>query len=319
MGKIVIPKKPSLLFASLLAIATIVPPIAQNEYLLSVLISCLMWASIGIAFDLTAGYIRVTNFGFAGFFAAGAYTSALLSYFFNIPPLITTFAGLAAAAALGAFVGCLTLRLHGIFAAAFSWFIAEMLKYIIAATPEVTRGYHGFMPPVYFPGVTRLPYYYLILIICIIQLIVFLKIVKGKLGFAFRVIGEDETAAETIGVNATYYKIVCWTVSCLFAGLLGCFYGHYIGTITPEISGLSITILALAICYTGGRGSLWGSIPAAFIIISIFEIFRPLAAIRFIIYGVLLIIVMIWFPGGLAGILNRAANKLRSLKAETKP
>jgi branched-chain amino acid transport system permease protein len=306
MGKIAILKgRSAILTYVLLAISIVTPLFVRNEYVYSVLISCLLWAGIGTAFDLTAGYIKVTNFGFAGFFAAGAYTSALLAVYFGISPFVGLFPALLAAAALGAFVGYLTLRLHGIFAAALSWFIAEALKYVLAATTDITRGYHGLNPPTFFGGVSRLPYYYLILVVYIVELMLLLKIVKGKIGFAFKIIGEDETAARTIGVNITHYKVLCFTVSCLFAGVLGVFYAHYIGIITPEVSSLSITVPALAICYVGGRGTLWGSLPSAFLIILIFEVFRPLFAYRFIIYGVLLIITMIWAQGGVASLIRK--------------
>jgi len=306
MGKIVLLKERSMYITIiLLVISVVIPPLFKNEYVNSVLISCLLWAGMSTAFDLTAGYIRVTNFGFAGFFAAGAYTSALLAYYFGVSPFIGMLPALLVAAVFGALIGYLTLRVHGIFAACFSWFISETLKYILAVTPEITRGYHGLEVPVFFLGISRLPYYYLILVVYIVELITLLKIVRGKIGFAFRVIGEDETAAKTIGVNVTYYKVLCFTVSCLFAGLLGAFYAHYIGMLTPDVSSLSITIPALAICYVGGRGTLWGSLPSGIMIILLFEVFRPLWAYRFIIYGILLIVVMIWAQGGLASLIRK--------------
>jgi len=307
MGKIVPFKEKSVMYITLilLVISVVIPPLLRNEYVNSVLISCLLWAGMSTAFDLTAGYIKVTNFGFAGFFAAGAYTSALLAEYWGVSPFIGALPALLIAAVSGALIGYLTLRLHGIFAACFSWFISETLKYVLAATPEITRGYHGLEVPVFFPGISRLPYYYLILILYIVELVILLRIVRGKFGFAFRVIGEDETAAKTIGVNVTYYKVLCFTVSCLFAGLLGAFYAHYIGIITPDVSSLSITVPALAICYVGGRGTLWGSLPSAYMIILLFEVFRPLWAYRFIIYGILLIVVMIWAQGGIASLIKK--------------
>jgi len=305
MGKIVLLKERSMYITIiLLVISVVIPPLLKNDYVNSVLVSCLLWAGMSTAFDLTAGYIRVTNFGFAGFFAAGAYTSALLAHYFGVSPFIGMLPALLVAAVFGALVGYLTLRVHGIFAACFSWFIAETLKYILAATPEVTRGYHGLEVPVFF-WIAKLPYYYLILVVYIVELIILLKIVRGKIGFAFRIIGEDETAAKTIGVNVTYYKVLCFTVSCLFAGLLGAFYAHYIGMLTPDVSSLLYTIPALAICYVGGRGTLWGSLPSAYMIIILFEVFRPLWAYRFIIYGILLIVVMIWAQGGLASLIRK--------------
>jgi branched-chain amino acid transport system permease protein len=309
MGKVAIgiPKQSNLLYsiALLAVVAVVFPPVLHNDYLTTVLISIVMWAGIGAAFDLTAGYIKVTNFGFAGFFAAAAYTSALLAADYAISPFIGLIPALLAATAFGAFVGFLTLRLHGIFAAAFSWFMATTLQYILAATPEYTRGYEGLSVPQFFSGISLIPYYYLVLIMYAVELGILFKIVKGKAGFAFKIIGEDETAAKTVGTNVTWYRSICFTIACLFAGLFGVFYAHYLGLLTPDVSGLSITIQALAICYVGGRGTLWGSLPGSILVIAIFEVFRPLAAYRFIIYGVLLIVVMIWAQGGLASIIQK--------------
>ena len=300
----------------LIALALILPLVFRNEYVYSVLISIILWAAISSSFDLTAGFIKVTNFGYAGFFATGAYTSGLLALYYGVSPWIGLIPGTLAASALAAAVGFLTLRLHGIFAAAFSWFIAEALKYTLAALTDITRGYHGLACPPFFPGVTRLPYYYMILFTYIAELLIIMRIVNGKMGFAFRVIGEDETAARTIGVNVTFYRVLCFVISCTFAGFLGVFYAHYYNVITPDVSSLSITIPALAICYVGGRGSILGSLPSAAIILMIFELLRPYEAVgvisfahKFIIYGILLIVVMIWVQGGLAGAMKKLVEK----------
>jgi branched-chain amino acid transport system permease protein len=306
MGKVVmgIPKQRNLLYfiLALLAISIVVPPVMRNDYLNTVLITIVMWAGIGAAFDLTAGYIKVTNFGFAGFFAAAAYTSALLAADFGISPFIGVFPALLVATAFGAFVAFLTLRLHGIFAAAFSWFMATTLQYVLAAEVNYTRGYEGLTVPQWFSGIATLPYYYLILAMYVVELLILFRIVRGKYGFAFKIIGEDETAARTVGTNVTFYRSMCFTVACLFAGLMGVFYAHYFAILTPDVSSLMITVQALAICYIGGRGTLWGSLPAAIVIITIFEVFRPLAEYSLIIYGALLVIVMLYAQGGLASL-----------------
>jgi len=315
MGKVAIgiPKRTNLLYsvAVLAIVAVALPPLIHNDYLTTVLISIVMWAGMGAAFDLTAGYIKVTNFGFAGFVAAGAYTSALLAADFGVSPFLGLWPGLVAATAFGAFVGFLTLRFHGMFAAALAWFMGMTLQYVLAATPEYTRGYEGLSVPQFFSGISLLPYYYLVLIMYIVELAILFKMVRGKAGFAFKIIGEDETAARTVGTNVSWYRSICFTISCLFAGLFGVFYAHYLGLLTPDVSGIAITVQALAICYIGGRGTLWGSLPGAIVIIAIFEIFRPLAAYRFIIYGILLIIVMIWAQGGLARVIQKCLAPLK--------
>jgi branched-chain amino acid transport system permease protein len=316
MGEIKISKRKTLLYIILALLALILPLIFRNEYIYSVLISIILWAAISSSFDLTAGFIKVTNFGYAGFFAAGAYTSGLLALYYGVSPWIGLMLGTIVASALAAAVGFLTLRLHGIFAAAFSWFIAETLKYTLAALTDITRGYHGLACPPFFPGISRLPYYYMILFVYIAELIIMMRIINGKMGFAFKVIGEDETAARTIGVNVTFYRVLCFVISCAFAGFLGVFYAHYYNVITPDVSSLSVTVPALAICYVGGRGSIWGSLPSAAIILMIFELLRPYEAIgvisfahKYIVYGILLIIVMIWVQGGLAGAVKKLTEK----------
>src|SRR5690606_38673981 len=125
---------------------------------------------------------------------------------------------------------------------------------------------------------------------------------------AFRAIGQNFEAAEASGINPTFYRVFNFTVQCMFAGWLGGFYAHYFGILTPQIMLTSHTVEVLAIAYIGGRGSLWGGAVVAFPFIFIIESLRSnlsqLPGLHLVIYGLLLIVVMIFYPGGFAQLWN---------------
>ena len=314
MGPLKIEKR-HLIKLSPLLVVFVIPQVMGSGWISSLFISSLMLGTMASAFALTVGYLGICNFGFAAFVGLGAYTSALLMINMGISPWIGMIIGGAVAAAVGFLVGVLTLRLRGIFIACFAWFFAETLRFTFSNLVEITRGYLGLHVPPYppietpfgtidFTHITRLPPYYLILGLSIATLIILQLIVNSKLGLAWRAIQGDEGAARAAGINTTKYKVLNFTISCFFAGILGGFYAHYLGVLTPDVLGLPFTISILTVCYMGGRWTLWGPILGGFMLTFLMEALRPLIVIsvglRFIIYGALLIIVMIFLPEGLA-------------------
>jgi len=107
--------------------------------------------------------------------------------------------------------------------------------------------------------------------------------------------------------------VMCWTIACSVAGLVGVFYAHYFGILTPAVMHTKSTVEILAIAYIGGRGTLWGGILAAFLVIPIFEYLRGLLAYRWIIYGLFLIVTMVFYPGGMVGVVFWIGNLIKRL------
>jgi branched-chain amino acid transport system permease protein len=149
-----------------------------------------------------------------------------------------------------------------------------------------------------------LPYYYLLLTLVIIIFVIATLMVQSKIGLSFKAIREDQLATETLGLSATKYKLINFTTACFFTGMIGAFYAHYIGILTPDATefGVPRTVEVLTVAYVGGRGTLWGSILAGFLLIGFQEYFRGLGAWRLVMYGVLLITVMIYAPKGISSI-----------------
>lgn len=277
------------------------PMFAGNEYNIRLLLMCVMYGTLAMGFDLSAGYIGVANWGYAALMGLGGYTSALLFERLGVSPwigmicagLIATFAGL--------LIGLLTLRMDGMFAALLAWFVGLILMNAANAMTGLTRGALGLQVKPLFDTPWATPYFYVIFTICVITYIVLRVIVKSNLGLAFTALGQDMQTARTTGVSPLKYRLINFCISCFIAGIVGGFYAHYIGILTPTLMATKGTIQILVIAYFGGRGSIWGPLLAAFITMPIFESMNSLVELKYIIYGLVLILIMIFMPNGLAG------------------
>jgi len=292
-----------LVLIALLFVLPFVPPFNQ-EHLLRWLVGAALIAAQAVAFDFTAGYIGVVNFGFAAFAGVGGYASALLAVNFGISPWIGIFVGALVAGLMGLGMGVLTLRFRGIFTALMSWFVGLALMGLARNLVDLTRGPLGLNTPTFLATSSNRPYFFIILVMLLITYFITRLIVNSHYGLAFRAIGQNIDAARASGLDPTYYRVFNFTVQCALAGWLGGFYAHYYGIMTPAVLATSKTVEVLAIAYIGGRGSLWGGAVAAFPFIFWFEwmrsTFSNLPGLHLVLYGLLLIVVMIFYPGGLA-------------------
>lgn len=293
----------------LLTVIALIPLFVRDEFVLRLLISALMFAGLAMAFDFTAGFINIVNFGFAAFMGMGAYTSGLLVVKMGWSPLLTIPAGALMAGILGFGLGLLTLRLGGIFASCMTWFVALAMMSTTGNLVDLTQGYAGITIPLLFKSVKNWPYFYIVLVMVLVIYILLVCITKSHIGLAFRAIGQDPEAAASSGVDATRYKVMNFTVSCALAGLLGGFYAHFIGILTPTLMHTSHTVEVMAIAYIGGRGTIWGSFVAAMLMIPAMEYMKDLMEFRLILYGALMIVVMIYYPKGLAGLWETLVNR----------
>jgi branched-chain amino acid transport system permease protein len=146
--------------------------------------------------------------------------------------------------------------------------------------------------------------------------IVLRLIIRSNIGLAFRAIGQNFDSAQASGVNPTRYKLLNFTLSCACAGFFGGFYAHFVGIVTPDIMDTGHTLEVMALSFIGGSGSLVGGIFAAFLLVPVFDSLKKLMEYRLIIYGMLLILVMIFYPAGLSGLYQRAVLILKNLRGK---
>jgi branched-chain amino acid transport system permease protein len=286
-----------------------IPPFNGQDYQ-RWLVGAALMAAWAVAFDFTAGYINIVNFGFAAFVGVGAYTSGLLAANLGISPWIGIFVGAGVSGFVGLLTGMLTLRLRGIYAAVMTWFVGLALMGLARNMTEITRGSLGLNVPLLLDTSDNLPYYYVILGMLVVTVIVLTAVTRSDLGLAFRAIGMNLQAARASGINPTRFLVINFTLSCAFAGWLGGFYAHYYGILTPDVMLTSHTVEVLAVAYIGGRGTLWGPAVIAFPLTIGVELLRTqfsnLPGLHLVLYGLVLILVMIYRPGGFAGVVKTA-------------
>lgn len=311
-----------------LAVLPFIPPFNQ-EHILRWLIMGAFLAAQSVAFDFTAGYINVVNFGFAALLGLGAYTSAILANTSPVlmvqpgwSPWIGIWVGAILAGLVGLGLGILTLRLRGIFAAVMAWFVGIALMGLVRNMTDLTRGPLGMAPRSFLETTSNRPYFYIILVMMLAVYIVLRLVTKSHYGLAFKAIGQNFDAARASGINPTKYRVFNFALSAFFAGWLGGFYAHYFGSLTPQtLMHTSKTVEVLAIAYIGGRGSLWGGIAVAFPFVFFIEFLRSnftdLPGLHMVVYGLLMILIMIYYPDGLAGLYNWILEKIKGLRSKS--
>lgn len=293
-------------------------PAFQAEYMLRWLTVAAYVAAATIAFDFTAGYINIVNFGLMAFSGVGGYASAIIGQKFGLPPGLTMVFGGLVAGVMGFFVGIVTLRLRGIFAACLAWFVGLALMGLATKLVFLTRGPAGLMTVKLFGTSSNLPYYYTIMILLVVFYIACAMMIHSRVGLAFKAIGQNMDAARTSGINPVFYRILNFTISCAMVGILGGFYAHYYGILTPDLLHTSKTVEVLVISFIGGRASLWGGAVTAFPFLIMMEYIRSNLSnwpgINLIIYGVILILIMIYYPGGFAALYKTAVARFKKYR-----
>lgn len=306
------------------AFMTLVPWLSDDAYVSTVFVSILMFFTLAAIFDFMFGYVGIFNLGMAGFMMVGAYTSGLLSHYYGLSPWLGLFAGGVAALLLGLVAGGLTLHLRGIYLGLTTLFVAEFLRTGVSNAREITRGVMG-LSTTPFPEILgfefrrgdALSHYYLLLVIAGSIYLTLQLIVRSRIGLAFRAIRADELATGALGINLVAYKLFNFAVASFCTGVVGAFYAHYIGILVPSVQefGVPRTIEILTIAFVGGRGTLWGSLLSALVLIGIQEVFRTVDEWRLVIYGGFLVVVLLAFPRGMAGGVRSIAGWLNDIFA----
>jgi branched-chain amino acid transport system permease protein len=293
---------PTIIFLVILGAS---PLYIHNQYIFRLLVISLYYGILAMAFDFTGGFINAVNFGFAGFVGLGSYTSAMLSVYTGINPWIGLLIAMGITALVGFLTGLLTLRLRGIYVSLMSWFVGLTLMALANALVKITRGARGLVVPPIYESATILTHLYVMLALMIVVYLILRLIINSRIGLAFKAIGQNYESACASGVNPVKYKLINFTLSCAVAGLLGGYYAHFVGIVTPDVMDTGHTMEVMALSYIGGSGSLLGGVFASFLLLPILDSLKRLMEYRLIIYGMLLILVMIFYPVGLNGLYQK--------------
>jgi branched-chain amino acid transport system permease protein len=281
-----------------------------SPYIQGLLVFVMMWAVLGTSWNLLSGYTGQVSFGHAAFFGIGAYAAALPFYHWQISPWWGLLTGGLAAVFLAFLLGKLVFRLRGPYFALGTLACAEILRLVFGEEEWLTNGHNGIFYMTTW--VSKYPYYFIILAIAAAAVLSVKLIMRGKLGYYFLSIREDQDAAEALGIDTARYKNISLWISAFFAGLAGAFFMVYQGFIDPEVVFAlhNISIITILVGIIGGVGTIWGPPLGALIMVFVQELFRssffgfgPRWIPRFhsLLFGVLVIIVILYLSGGIVG------------------
>lgn len=275
--------------------------------------------------DVLFGYTGQISLGHAGFYAIGAYVSVLLSHDsfgisqwlgFRLPPIISIFFASFVAMGFGILLAIPAAKLVFHFLALLTIAFGQLAFLAISSFPGVTNGYLGItsIPPIRLFGIdfdTNYKFYLLSLVFAGVVLLAKNNIIKSRVGRCFIAIRENQLAANGAGIDVTYYKIVAFAISAFFTGLSGALYAHLIGFISPESFMYAQSVIFLTMLVFGGNGNLIGPILGAVVITITQEALQSLKNYQMLIYGVFLLVTILFLPKGLYGLSGICRDAVR--------
>ncbi len=290
--------------AALLAWPWAVPP-----YFVFLASLAVVNALVALGLNLLSGYTHQLSFGHAGFLAIGAYTAALLAIHApGLPAPIVLGAAGAGTALVGLALGVPCLRLGGLYLAMATLAFGFVVVEAILSLDAFTRGADGLRVPVAWLGPWALASdtarYYLTLAVAVLLVAGAWNLVRARTGRAFLAIRESEIAAQASGVPVAAYRIIAFGVSAFYAGIAGGLFAFVVGFLSPDAFDVFLSVDFVVMIIVGGLGSVPGSILGAAVVTVLRDLLAGFQSYRPLIFGGILIICMLFMPGGIVGALR---------------
>ena len=303
-------------FIIIMAAMIIIPMFMTRPFAVNVLILSAIWAIMGLGWNFIGGYTGQVSNGHAMFWAIGAYVGALSLKWFRITPWISMWLGVVICMAVAFLIGKPLFRLRGHYFAIATMALVEMTRVIFLNWNWIggSTGISYFdktLPEWYtLQFVKKLPFYYVCLAFMAAFIILTKVLEKSKFGYYCRAIKANQDSAESAGVDAAKYKLLAYMISAGVVSIGGALYAQYIQYIDPALLlPLSNSMLIVLVCVMGGIGTVWGPVLGAFLMTSINEYARSILAkfsgLNLVIYGVIVIIIVLFLPNGLISLLHK--------------
>lgn len=275
-----------------------------NSYFINILVVSGIYVILTLGLNLTTGFAGQVSLGHAAFYAIGAYTAGILSATFGFSIWITLPVAAVTTWIIGALLGLPSLRVKEDFLAVVTMGLGLIVQSLMLNL-KITGGPMGIgnIKPVAIAGHVFGMFEFFIFELIIICILTFtmIRMVNSRFGRALMAIREDETVADTLGINTTKYKVIAFAIGATYAGIAGTLFAHYFTYVSPDTFGFMESAIILSMVVIGGLGSIRGSIIGAVILSIAPELLRGLKDYRILIYGLLMVIIMRFRPQGLFG------------------
>jgi branched-chain amino acid transport system permease protein len=305
-------------FLAFAAGVAVLPALLPNEYYLTVLIVAGFHAILVIGLNLLMGYAGQVSLGHAAFYGISAYTTGILTGTYHWPVPAGIAAGLLLVTAVAYLIGLPTLKLRGHYLAMGTLGFGIIVYIVFNEATAVTGGPSGFT------GIPRLSaggkvvssdrdYYYVVWGAVLLLFALAQNLVRSRVGRALRAIHTSESAAAVLGVDTGRYKTFVFVLSAFYAAVAGALYAHYVTFVSPGSFGFHTSVLLVTMVVLGGMASLWGAVMGSVFLTLLPEALRAIENFDILVYGGILILCMMFLPGGLAEGARKAWDAARSL------
>jgi branched-chain amino acid transport system permease protein len=280
----------------------LVPKFVQNDYLLQVLFRIVLFAALGLAWNLVGGYAGQLSLGHVAFFGVGAYGLALFTAH-GVPVWIALVLAALVAAGFAAIIGRIVFRLRGPYFTLSTIAFAEVLR-LGATNLTATGGAIGLSTPPLFSGPAFWKLFYLSAVgLAVICFLINYATSKSRPGYYLMAIREDEETASAVGIDTAAYKLRALVISAFLTALGGALYGSAFQYIVPDsVLTIDISVQIAILTMLGGAGTLLGPIVGAVLLLSASELFKnQFQESHLLIYGILIVVVVLFLPEGIVG------------------
>lgn len=315
-----------ILVALAIVVMAALPLVVNSNFAMDILIRILLFAFIGTAWNLLGGYAKQFSLGHAAFFGLGAYTSTLLQIDLGVSPWIGMLAGGVVGMLASLPIGWVCFRLKGPYFTIATIATAQVLMLVFLKMRDFAWGAEGTTIPnlgnaplmMQFEGKT--PYYYTVLVLLLIALAITAWIERSRLGYYLVALGEDQDAAEAVGIDVPRVKRDIYMLSAFLTALAGTFYVQYIYFIDPNTAfNFDVSIKAALVSIVGGVGTLFGPLIGTLLLETTSALLQSSlgnqAGVQVTVYSVILMAVILWRPTGIMGYLLEMRARHRSRRA----
>ena len=289
-----------------LAVLIALPFMVKNIYYLHLANMAIILIIMTVGLNLLTGYAGQISIGHAAFYGMGAYASAFMTVrlgwsFWIALPLSGLFCS-----GIGYLIGKPTLKLRGAYLAIASIGVGEITRLVLINWSEITGGAEGFKG-ILSPKVFNLPldndfrYYWLLASVVTVVYFFVNRLLDSEIGRAFRAVREEEIAAEFMGADTAKLKVRAFMISTFLAGIAGCLMAHMDGYLSPFSFNFTQSVSYLMMALAGGLGSKWGPIVGVLVLTYAKEGFRFFDDYQLVIYGLLLVLLIVFMPKGVCG------------------
>ena len=296
---------------ALLAVAALAFPLfAQNNYLISVATQAFIMAIAALGLNLITGYTGQFNLAHGAFMAVGAYTVGILTVDHHVPFWVAFVLAGVVTGVLGFFIGLLSLRLKGHYFSIFTLCVSYIMFLLIEKWESLTHGPVGIMGIPAPTGIgplqfgTPLSQYYLVLAFLALGIWIMSRIVHSLLGRSFMAVRNSDDLAEALGIDLMRTKTLSFVLSVVYAGFAGALYAGQVRFLGPDLASEAVTFDLVMFTLVGGIGTLLGPLVGTFLVTWLTQSLQFLQDYRFIVFGPLLIVLVIFLPDGIVGWLR---------------